>query len=181
MESSDSDGADSPPASDLVDSSGPCLEGRRWDNEEDQDGETDFDEDDAFETDFARGPPALEADAPSASFSVSNPLRGLDGKALVPVIVLGLLAAFVRWRRRRKRAKQGAKERNTWAWKTGYEIPSGTPVDLSRPLLGSSLAIGEKCASESSSVLVSWDLDMRSMVVLAGSRGPGPFRSLKPN
>jgi hypothetical protein len=100
------------------------------------------DEGPAFESTSAGA--AERDDAPSASFSVSNPLQGVPPATVIAVAVVAFGVAILRWVRKRRR-KSKSKTSLAWAWRTKDEVPSGRAADLSRPLLGCSLAVAEKC------------------------------------
>lgn len=93
------------------------------------------------EPEFVRDPPELDKGAPSASFSVSNPLHGMDATPLLAMAALAVIGIVARWLRRRGRSSTA--DATVWAWQSGEVAPSAAP--LSRPLLGATLAISEKC------------------------------------
>lgn len=90
--------------------------------------------------------------APSASFTVSNPLQGVPPATLIGLAVVAVGALVFRWLKKRKASKRESGD-CAWVWREPAQPDSGSastskqPGDPSRPLLGSSLAITETCAS----------------------------------
>ena len=145
-------------ASDVLVPAAPEPEADFSDDEEefeelDQSPVPEADDDDG---DFEPGPAPPEPvqpdeNAPSASFTVSNPLQGVPPATLLGVATVALSALLLRWLRKRKGRKKSSVD-SSWAWHepaptgSGGGSSSGQSVDLSRPLQGSTLAIAEKCA-----------------------------------
>jgi hypothetical protein len=108
----------------------------------------DGERDEQFEAGIASPPEAFEQDAaPSATFSVSNPLRGLSATAIVEIAASVFVALILGWARKRLRKGARKDDNKAWAWRTDNTVPAVGMPDLSRPMLGASLVISEKYVS----------------------------------
>lgn len=108
-------------------------------------------EDDAGLEDAA--PQEQQQGAPAASFTVNNPLSNVPPATFVSVLAVALGALVVRVVRGRGRGRGGRRKRArgdklsaAWAWQSSDAPPQAPAPELSRPLLGSTLVVAEKCA-----------------------------------
>lgn len=124
--------------------------------EDDLDEESNSQSDEDFTDEENNGLHAIEDAEHHASFAVRHGFQAVDpglsktiAKAGVVIVVGAALWGLRRLLRRGERLSSD----KAWAWTTGEQPGPQGQMDLTRPLLGYSMAVAEKCASLSSVML----------------------------
>jgi hypothetical protein len=82
-----------------------------------------------------------------ATFSLRHGLQDVDPASVTTLAKVGIFvaAAAAVWAVRRLFLRERMDVANSWAWSSGETMSRTDQIDLSKPLMGTSFAVAEKC------------------------------------